>query len=222
MLATSRTVGKNGFTLVELLATITIIAVLVGLGTVGYMKAIDSADSVRCLANMRAVGVGISMYCADHQGFLPGQCDNSIRHTYRINNNDLGAFLAPYWNLPPADTITRDAPALMCPAWKRKVNVAGGKCYLNPSGIKGYYNADGTRKYCPFKGNSDSPMRMLAILSIPGLMASQQWMVQDFDQVNCVTINITGQAATPVHGSVRNVLFFDLHAEAVPATTILN
>jgi prepilin-type processing-associated H-X9-DG protein len=65
-------------------------------------------------------------------------------------------------------------------------------------------------------------MRMQVILSIPDLMASKQWMIQDYDMINSPQVGTPGQAPTPVHGNVRNVLFFDLHAESVPASTILN
>jgi len=213
---------NKGFTLIELLIVVAIIGILVALAFPGSQKMIASADKVRCINNLRQIGTAISLYGGDNQGSLPGPCDNSIRTTYRINNNDLGAFLAPYWNLPPADTVTRDAPPLMCPAWKRKVNATGGKCYWNPARIKGYYDANGLPMYCPFKGGSNSPMRMQAVLSIPGFVASKQWMIQDFDQGNYTQAVVPGQAATPVHDSVRNVLFFDLHVESVPTTITLD
>ena len=214
---------KCGFTLIELLVVISIIAILAALLLAGSQKMIASADNVGCLNNLRQIGVAVTMYAGEHQGLLPGPCDNSIRSTYRINNNDFGAFLAPYWNLPPADTVTRDAPALMCPAWKRQVKAATeARCYWNPARIKGYYETNGLPTYFPFKGGSNSPMRMQAILSIPNLMISKQWMIQDYDQINNSQGVVPGQAATPVHGSVRNVLFFDCHAESVPVSTVLN
>lgn len=212
----------KGFTLIELLAVVSIIAILASLVFAGSRKIITSADSVGCLNNLRQIGAAVTLYAGEHQGSLPGPCDNSIRTTYRVNNNDFGAFLAPYWNLPPADTVTRDAPALMCPAWKRQIKAADGKCYWNPPRIKGYYNADGSPKYFPFKGAPDSPLRLQTILSIPGLMASKQWMIQDFDQINNSQVAMPGQAAAPVHGSIRNVLFFDCHVESVPVSTVLN
>jgi len=213
---------SRGFTLIELLTVITIIALLAALVFAGSQKMISSADSVGCLNNLRQIGVAVTLYAGDHQGSLPGPCDNSIRTTYRINNNDFGAFLAPYWNLPPADTVTRNAPVLMCPAWKRRMKASDGKCYWNPPRIKGYYNADGSPKYFPFKGAPDSPLRIQTLLSITNFMASKQWMIQDFDQINNSQVAMPGQAATPVHGSIRNVLFFDNHVESVPASTVFN
>lgn len=216
---------SKGFTLIELLSVIAIIAILAALGIAGSKRAIASADSVRCLSNLRQIGSAIALYGGDNQGLIPGQCDNSIRTTYRINNGDLGAFLAPYWGLPAADTVTRNAAPLMCPAWKSKMKAADGKCYWSPFRLKGFYNPDNPSGYfSPFgKGQPDGkPLRMQAILSITNFMASKQWMIQDFDQINGSGLAMPGQSATPVHGSVRNVLFFDYHAESVPVSTILN
>lgn len=216
---------SQGFTLIELLVVIAIVAILAALGITSSKKAISSADNVRCIANLRQIGSAIALYGGDNQGLLPGQCDNSIRTTYRINNGDLGAFLAPYWGLPAADTVTRDAAPLMCPAWKKSMKAADGKCYWSPFRFKGFYNSDNpSGYYSPFgKGQPDGkPLRMQAILSISGFAASRQWMIQDFDGVNGSGLAMPGQSATPVHGSVRNVLFFDFHAESIPVSTILN
>ncbi len=215
----------KAFTLIELLAVIAIIAILATLGVVGSKKAMASADNVRCLSNLRQIGAAISLYGGDNQGALPGQCDNSIRTTYRINNGDLGAFIAPYLGLLAADTVTRDATSLMCPAWKNKMKAADGKCYWSPFRLKGFYNPDNPSGYfSPFgKGQPDGkPLRMQTILSIPGFAASRQWMIQDFDMVNGSGLEMPGQSSTPVHGSVRNVIFFDFHAESVPVSTVLN
>jgi len=213
------------FTMVELLITVAIIGILSALVLGGYKQSVGLANRAKCVGNLKAIGIAIAQYAGDNQGTLPGQCDNSIRSTYRIKNNDLGAFLAPYWDLPPADTVTRDAPALMCPAWKTVMQMSQGKCYWNPSRLKGFVNESSPLGvYSPFgKGQPDGlPMRMQVIQQIPGFKATKQWMIQDFDQINASTVNMPEQAAKPVHGNVRNVLFFDYHIESVPASTVLN
>lgn len=217
--------SSAAFTMIELLITVAIVGLLSALVFGGYKQTVGLANRTKCVGNLKAIGIAIAQYANDNQGLLPGQSDNSIRTTYRIKNNDLGAFLAPYWDLPPADTVTRSAPALMCPAWKSVMHLAEGKCYWSPFRLKGFYNeANPTGYYCPFgKGQPDGqPLRMQVIQQIPGFNSSKQWMIQDFDQINGSTLNIPEQAATPVHGNVRNVLFFDYHIESVPASTVLN
>ena len=213
------------FTMIEILVAVAIIGILSALAFGGYRQSVGLANRAKCVGNLKAIGIAIAQYASDNQGLLPGQSDNSIRSTYRIKNNDLGAFLAPYWELPPADTVTRSAPALMCPAWKSAMPMDEGKCYWSPFRLKGFYNeSNPTGYYSPFgKGQPDGqPLRMQVIQQIPGFNPSKQWMIQDFDQINGSTMNIPEQAATPVHGNVRNVLFFDYHVESVPASTILN
>lgn len=221
---TSRT--NTAFTLVELLAATAIVGVLAALSIAGLSRATATADRTKCLTNLKATGIAIAQYGADNQGLLPGKSDNSIRATYRINNGDLGAFLAPYWGLPPADTVTRNAPPLMCPAWKRTMrNASDQKCYWSPFRLKGFYNpANPTGYFSPFgKGQPDGePLRMQTILQISGFMASKQWMIQDLDMLNAPSLNVPGQSPSPVHGGVRNVLYFDFHAEPLPVSTILD
>ncbi len=217
--------STTAFTMIELLVTVAIIGILSALVFGGYKQSVGLANRAKCVGNLKAIGIAIAQYTGDNQGTLPGQCDNSIRTTYRIKNNDLGAFLAPYWDLPPADTVTRDAPALMCPAWKAVMHMSQGKCYWNPSRLKGFYNdASPLGAYSPFgKGQPDGqPMRMQVIQQIPGFNSTKQWMIQDFDLGNASTVSMPEQALKPVHGNVRNVLFFDYHIESVPASTVLN
>ncbi len=62
---------SRGFTLVELLVVVAIIALLLSILLPALGRARAIARSVKCLSNMRSMGLGFSMYTQDNYGFLP-------------------------------------------------------------------------------------------------------------------------------------------------------
>jgi prepilin-type N-terminal cleavage/methylation domain-containing protein/prepilin-type processing-associated H-X9-DG protein len=64
--------ASHGFTLVELLVVVGIIAVLVGLLLPAMGRARESAKRTQCMSNLRQLGMAFVMYTNENKGKFPG------------------------------------------------------------------------------------------------------------------------------------------------------
>lgn len=62
---------KTGFTLVELLVVIAVIAILAGLLLPALNSAREKAQSMQCLANLKQIGSFMQYYAMDFEGYIP-------------------------------------------------------------------------------------------------------------------------------------------------------
>ena len=86
--------GSRGFTLVELLVVITILAVLVMLIVPAVKSGINAANKAKCLNNLRQIQTGCIEYAADNNGWFPST--NRVfgyPHEFRNFETTLGPYI---------------------------------------------------------------------------------------------------------------------------------
>src|SRR5579863_6763892 len=83
-----------GFTLVELLVVIGIIAILVGILLPALNRARENALRIRCMANVRSLTLAWLMYAGDNKGRL---CNSE---TQALPPHDANSWMV--WNSPDA------------------------------------------------------------------------------------------------------------------------
>jgi prepilin-type N-terminal cleavage/methylation domain-containing protein len=115
--------SRAGFTLVELLVVIGIIAVLISILMPALTRARRQAETVQCASNLRQVGMGLLMYADEHGGFLfPPSMGWDTQQVYYKTSGDNGLIPGtpyngqtnlvlnpanqPYWNQYTYNTWT--------------------------------------------------------------------------------------------------------------------
>jgi len=237
--------GIIGFTLTELLVAIALVVVLVGLLMGGLQKTRQAANRIACLSNLRQVGVVIGLYIADNRVY-PGPSNGGQNDV--VGSGQLSYLLRNYY--APSIKIGDRTPSIfVCPEWLAWSNHGAGEppygypCYTANHRII-LKNGTGVITYDPFAsiGDGTQPMRPTQLLGLEGtpdcsytasrephgtFSLSRTWAIADID---AAFLSLTANGAnawspyvppkTAIHGGTRNILFFDMHAEPVPANRL--
>src|SRR5439155_25625600 len=99
LLRSRRTPARWGFTLVELLVVVAIIALLAGILIPVFAQAREKGRQTYCLSNLRQMGAAMMLYTEDHDGFYPPAVGRVGRRPIDFDASWMG-FLLPYVKSP--------------------------------------------------------------------------------------------------------------------------
>ncbi|NCZ97420.1 prepilin-type N-terminal cleavage/methylation domain-containing protein [bacterium] len=90
--------SPGGFTLVELLAVICILALIASLGTPAIQKMRDKAESTACLSNLRQIGTAVWLWIPDNGNRFPRIENDPANPVYEPDDGakTLWETLSPY------------------------------------------------------------------------------------------------------------------------------
>ena len=221
---------RAAFTLVEVLVVIAIIAILAALLLPGLARGKQKAYQTQCLSNLKQVAVAIHMYVGDNHDTLPGPMWQGLYWTYNNETERMLYYIANYLSLPAPAITVHTGQVAICPASALLSHDPPGTppeslirpvSYILSTEVTNALTEIVTRPFgypysSPFyrfpKGPDEPPKKVQDIKN-----PAQSWAVTDADQQNAFPGGYYFQLIplTPVHGSVRNQLFFDWHAQAV-------
>jgi prepilin-type N-terminal cleavage/methylation domain-containing protein/prepilin-type processing-associated H-X9-DG protein len=200
-----------GFTLVELLVVMAIIAILVAVSVPAYTMAIMQANKAKCAANLRNIGVGMLAFAGDNNGNLPESGGvipyNSIDSTTK--QNGWTQQLEPYMGAGSAMENSSGTSVYQCPD---RGLVSDNKYYS-------YFNGAHAADPNPSSGGTFGPVCLLKMHAqsqhiIAGDIGhAGVFTVDDADKDDYGANNPAFGSAIVIHGGSVNLLFGDGHVE---------
>ncbi len=217
----------RGFTLVELLVVIGIIAVLIALLLPALNRARSAAKTINCLSNLRQLGLGYQMY-------LNGNRGKSLE--YVPNNEDFWMeLLVPYVQNFEQVGICPEAPE---PSFGQgSAHESWGPNIFNHEGSYAFngwlYRTDFPFNPLALYGSECGPAQAYILLPVSGddripVMTDAVWVdcwPKSADPVPSPATLYTGSTAygdemaricTNRHAHLTNVVFLDGHGETLP------
>ena len=225
---TRRRLSDAGFTLVEMLVVLAIVALLIGMLFPAIGSAKERGRQTACASNLRQLGIAFRLYQDENEGKYPyswnpvdGDANNWQSSLVDSNQGGiyLGDGLMSYTNSGGTDVI-RIKAKLLCPTVVQNLRITDphdkwGYCYDVPRTDISYAADDPPWCDANYMNvnldtlyNRPSKQAVLACGNGASYQAPEDWDA---------TVGATAPLwnVIPVHGDFVNVLFLDAHVQAM-------
>ena len=143
--------SNKGFTLVELLVVIGIIALLISILLPTLASARRSANSIKCLASLKEIGNSFSMYAVDNKGVYPAARHNPTDPVTRRWTDMIAKYISKqggsFTTQADIAKIRTNSVLWGCPEWSKSVEYDLNAVLLNPASAEAVYNGYGMQYY---------------------------------------------------------------------------
>lgn len=207
--------GRAGFTLVELLAVIAIIAVLAGILIPVTIMVRAKAQRMDSIANLRSMGMAVGLFTNENKGKLPGPLQHIQYARKTSDTSQLSYWLVEFMGFPVKDKeivpvlghkrffaeYGNDLSNYTAYIVNQKVYIGG----VNSQAPWGYYGSSGDKLIPKQLRSLDFPARAIALMEV------DRKLLTDTDQQAS-----TKSPENPLFGDGRAALYFDWHVQVVP------